>query len=115
MSGFEWMGDKAIKIVDRVAREALMQVAQDLKAKSIDQAPLDTGDLRGSCKVTESQSETANEVKVAYGTEYAIRQHEETTYRHPKGGKAKYLEDPYKSNVARYEKHVKNAIENALK
>jgi hypothetical protein len=37
-----------------------------------------------------------------FNTPYALAQHERLDYRHPKGGKAKYLEDPLKQNAKRY-------------
>ena len=36
---------------------------------------------------------------VTFNRPYAVRQHEELGYRHPKGGKAKYLEDPMNSEA----------------
>ena len=56
-------------------------------------------------------------VYISFNTPYARRQHEELDYEHPRGGKAKYLEDPFNRNkkkVLQYaEKQVKKALEKA--
>jgi hypothetical protein len=53
-------------------------------------------------------------VYISFSTPYARRQHEELGYNHPRGGKAKYLEDPFnrnKSKVLKYvEAHVKRVL-----
>lgn len=80
---------------------ALFDEATDIMEKpdgARDQAPVDTTALRESGKVLEPVT-TANSVSVTIGfgdsaIPYAHRQHEELEWRHPKHGKAKYLEDP---------------------
>lgn len=52
--------------------------------------PLDEGPLQRSGKV---QVEGLNGT-ISYDTPYAIRQHEELTWRHAPGRQAKYLEQP---------------------
>lgn len=42
------------------------------------------------------------DVEVAFNRVYAARQHEETTWHHPLGGEAKYLERPLAERAGRY-------------
>jgi hypothetical protein len=115
MSEFEWKGDEVSKMLDKVCAKALFECAQDLKSKSMKEAPIKDGFLRGSCDIDAEQTANKSETVVFYAEEYALRQHEELNYRHPQGGKAKYLEDPFKANVNRYENDIKEAVSNALK
>jgi len=68
------------------------------KAKSPEQTPVLTGTLR-STEHVEPVTQTGNvyTVTVAAGgpaAPYAVRVHEDLEMRHPRGGKAKFLEDP---------------------
>lgn len=115
MEEFKWYGDKAISAARQAAIQALGICAADLQGKSAAQAPIDTGDLRANCSVSPVQQE-GNKVyvKVGYNLPYAIVQHEHLEFRHPKGGKAKYLEDPYNENTVKYERSIKEAVRQAL-
>lgn len=66
------------------------------------EAPVDEGTLRGSGRVEVEDRGDTMSVEVSFSTPYAARQHEEVTWNHPKGGKAKYLEDPLKAMSQRY-------------
>lgn len=73
----------------RLAAEHILQVSKT-------QVPLEEGTLERSGKAT--VDETRLEATVSYDTVYAVRQHEELTWRHPiPGRKAKYLEDPMRT------------------
>ena len=98
------------EVSDSVERE-LKIVCADLQGKAQNLAPVDTGDLIGSAY---------NEVKVLDGevgfTEpYALRQHEQTGYKHPHGGQAKFLEQPYKENRDDYVKNIGDTVKKAVK
>lgn len=90
--------------------KAMRDIGQDLLAKSVQEAPLDTADLRGS-GFTEVDGTTTT---VGYTQIYATRQHEELEYNHPRGGKAKYLEDPLNQNINRYIKFLKDSTKKAV-
>lgn len=110
-----WYGDKAVSRAVQAAVRALQTTAADLQGKSAAQAPIDTGDLRANASVSPIKQEGDSiYVTVGYDLPYAIVQHERLDFHHPKGGKAKYLEDPYKENVARYERFIKDAIRGDL-
>jgi len=66
--------------------------------ESQDQVPYDEGDLHDSGEVDRPRfSGSSVEVVLHYGSAsvpYALVQHENLDYKHPRGGKAKFLEDP---------------------
>ena len=74
----------------QAARQGLALGAEHLLTASQAQVPVDEGTLRRSG----AASQDGDTAAVSYDTPYAVRQHEELGYRHPRGGKAKYLEDP---------------------
>lgn len=63
-----------------------------LASVSKDQVPLDQGPLKNSCYV--DVNDDGSEGTVSYDTPYAVVQHENTSFNHQRGRKAKYLEDP---------------------
>ena len=62
-----------------------------LAEESEKQVPKDTGTLAASLGITVTPELSGI---ISYNTAYARVQHERTDYRHPGGGKAKYLSDP---------------------
>ncbi len=141
MANNKWRIKDAVKIAEEAWLKALRTGAEAILTEAIDEAPVDTGTLRRSGTVTvgklpdlaqvyeaaESGTEMKdafpgsvgkeNAVYISFNTPYALRQHEELDYKHPRGGKAKYLEDPFNRNkekVLQYaEKQVKKALEKA--
>ncbi|AVX31804.1 Bacteriophage HK97-gp10, putative tail-component [Carboxydocella thermautotrophica] len=112
----KWEWQFIAKKVDRKTEEALRICAADLQRKSAEQAPVDTGDLRANCNVSKlTKRKGKASIRVGYNLPYAIVQHESLHFNHPKGGKAKFLEDPYKENVETYKKIIEKGIGEALK
>lgn len=79
-------------------RQALFVEANDIMNKSKAQVPVLTGVLRGSGTVFQPVIR-GNKVTIELGyggaaSAYAVIQHENVAYVHPRGGKAKYLQDP---------------------
>lgn len=91
ISGMEVLSGK----VHAEKMSALKDIAEYVLGESIQQVPHEEGDLQSSGKV--SVDEGSSRVAVSYDTPYAVRQHEDMTYRHDPGRKAKYLEDPLNS------------------
>ena len=115
MAEFKWRGDKAMAIMRGAAIQALGVCGSDLQRKSAEQAPIETGDLRANCSVSPVQQEGEKVfVTVGYNLVYARVQHERLDFRHPRGGKAKFLEDPYKENVTRYNTLIGAAVKQGL-
>jgi hypothetical protein len=102
--------NRKISKVESYTPNALMDVGNDLQGKAQQLAPVDTGDLRGSAYTKLGK----NSVEVGFNTPYALRQHEELNYRHPRGGQAKYLEEPFKENKNKYIDHIKNSTKKAV-
>ena len=55
------------------------------------------------------------EGEVSFNTPYAARQHEELGWKHPRGGEAKYLENPLKERAQMYLKNLADAAKGALR
>ncbi len=73
------------------AMDGLVAAAEFLLTESNVVVPIDEGTLERSGAV--SHDRVAGEVAVSYDTPYAARQHEELTWQHAPGRKAKYLEE----------------------
>ena len=141
MANNKWRIKEAVKIAEEAGLKALRTGAEAILMEAIDETPIDTGTLRRSGTVTVGAlpdgaqvyeaAESGSDMKdafpglegkekavyISFSTPYARRQHEELDYNHPRGGKAKYLEDPFNRNkkkVLQYaEKQVKKALEKA--
>lgn len=139
MAKDKWRTKEAVKIAEEAGLKALRTGAEAILTEAIDEAPIDTGTLRRSGTVTvgglpdgEQVFEAAkagNEMKdafpdpvgkekavyISFNTPYARRQHEEVGYNHPRGGKAKYLEDPFNRNKKKVVKYAELKIKKALR
>lgn len=138
---FEWNSAKAKEIARKAGMKALRAGAEAILTQAIDEAPVDSGTMRRSGTVTvganapDEQVYAAahgtdgtdgvsssfpgelgsdEKVYISFSTPYAKRQHEDLSLRHPKGGKAKYLEDPVNRNSAKVYKFVELSIKKAL-
>ena len=96
---------------DGPADRALRDSANDLLGRAVMLAPVDTGDLRGSGNVQQIQ----DGYEVRFQTRYAAVQHERLDFNHPRGGQAKYLEQPLEQNRSRYLQHVRDAIRREIR
>lgn len=116
MARLKWHGKKAAALAEAAIIQALGTCAADLQGKSAAQAPIDTGDLRANCSVSPVQRDGKSvSVSVGYDLVYAVVQHEALHFSHPKGGKAKFLEDPFKENAGKYRRGIGGAVDQALK
>jgi len=107
--------DKVNKEIERAIKEGITEATLDLLRRSKQEAPLDTGDLRGSG--TSEVQEVYGGIKgiVGFNTPYALIQHEDMTFVHPQGGKAKYLTDPLNKNATKYRKNVQEKVKRVTK
>lgn len=83
--------------IRKAAAQALYATAVQIRNKSGQLVPIDTGNLRSTREV-EFEDGLTMSATISYGdtaTPYAIVQHERTDYRHKGGRQAKYLEEPY--------------------
>jgi Bacteriophage HK97-gp10, putative tail-component len=90
------------RIMQQAVRPALEVIGADLAGEAAREAPVEEGTLRGSISHDVRVTPSGMEVVVTADTVYAARQHEEVTWKHPKGGKAKYMSDPLKAKAGRY-------------
>lgn len=114
MSGFSltWRGAQVAAAAQQAATRGLIKGGEHLRGVSQQLAPIDEGTLRASAAVT---VQSAARVAVSFNTPYAARQHEELGYRHPKGGQAKYLEDPLHSEASTIRELVAAEIRRSLR
>ncbi|MDQ0377961.1 minor capsid protein [Amycolatopsis thermophila] len=107
--------DAALDAFDDAIRAGLVrgvqEVTEDLKRESQNLVPYDQGDLSRSAKTSMDTSGPTVQGAVSYDTAYAVRQHEETTWRHQDGRTAKYLATPLRANSGRYQEHIAQAIQ----
>ncbi len=89
---------------------ALFVEAHDIFNKSQAQVPVLNSYLKNSGHVTDPVIRaTSAKVTIGYGgvaRAYAVVQHERTDFLHPRGGKAKYLEDPLMASVRGMEQRL---------
>jgi hypothetical protein len=96
------------------AREWAEQAGAHLQGEAQRLAPIEEGTLRASAHHEVVETPVGVEVTVSFDTVYAARQHEELGWAHPRGGQAKYLEQPLKDNLHRYEATLAAAVRKAL-
>ena len=87
-----------------VARRGFREVADQPEAPEMVTRPVQEGGL-GDAVVGE----------VGFNTPYALVQHERLDFNHPKGGKAKYLEDNLTQQADRYQDNLSDHLRGALK
>jgi len=139
MAKDKWRIKEAVKIAEEAGLKALRTGAEAILTEAIDETPFESGTLRRSGTVTVGglpdgarvfeAAEAGNEMKdafsdpvgkeksvyISFNTPYARRQHEELDYNHPRGGKAKYLEDPFNRLKQKVVKMAELRIKKALK
>lgn len=96
------------------AEKGVRAVLEDLLGHGQRDAPIEEGTLRGSGSVEIDRRHDAVRGRVKFSTPYAAKQHEELTYEHPRGGKAKYVEDPLKAMLPRYQGAIGAAVRREL-
>ncbi len=85
--------------IDRALAEALFTTAHQIAGKADELVPVDTGALKSSQDVTmpKGTSKTMSS-RITYGgpsAAYALEVHENKEMNHPRGGQAKFLEEPF--------------------
>lgn len=88
----EWNGPQILAKLRGAGMDGIELAAEHLLQVSSDLAPHEEGDLERSGEV--SKDPGAGAVAVSFDRPYAVRQHEEMTWRHDSGKQAKYLEQP---------------------
>ena len=99
MVAFRWDSRELMQSLGRATSDELRRLGEGLTlagehilGEASDLVPHDSGVLQASGKVTTDAKALA--VVISYDTPYAVKQHEDMTYRHTGGRTAKYLEIP---------------------
>ena len=119
----DWKGPAVLAKIMKAGGAANRDNAVHLAGEAAMQAPIETGDLRGSLQPGGADGrwrDEADGLNMTVGSDlpYAAVQHEDLTLNHngPEvpGGKAKYLEDPLNANRGQYMQHIAQAIKEAI-
>jgi hypothetical protein len=89
-----------------VALEHLLQVSRE-------QVPHEEGTLERSGTTSVDAADLRG--ALSYDTPYAVIQHEDLTFRHDEGRKAKYLEDPFDSEQQTMQELIAAQIRRSLR
>lgn len=108
----EWNADAILARIKAGARAGVVEGANAIATASQELTPVQDGVLRASTYV-HNPVEVDGEVVSGVGNNviYAARQHEETSWNHPRGGQAKYMETAMTQN----EDAVRQTIINHIK
>lgn len=85
---------------------SLRKSGEIIRSKSLRLVPVDTGRLAGTAFVRGPRGLSRPEVRVGYGTNYAVFVHERLDVRHKSPRKAKFLEIPARAVMGKYETNV---------
>lgn len=107
----EWHGAEAKARAQNGGLTGLRAAGEELLGISRSQVPWDEGTLGGT-GATDDNGRDA--LAVSYDTVYARRQHEELTWRHKPGRRAKYLEGPLNENDSHLRRIVAAGIAGKL-
>ena len=107
---------KFVKALDTVPLEELEVSAQTIKAEAIAQTPYETGKLEKSVYVLVSRDKKRPGLRAgasalsSKGYNYAGIQHENENFEHPIKGKAHYISDPFKKEVANLKRRIRRRL-----
>ncbi|MBE6506420.1 MAG: hypothetical protein E7Z72_00640 [Methanocorpusculum parvum] len=125
------MLERSMKDMTETAAKAMMKFAGEIMGRSVDLAPIVTGELRSRSFIEGpliNASGTGYIAVIGYekhgvssggknpnakGNFYAVPVHERLDVRHPKG-QAKFLEQPYKAASGEYLEYIANAVKEEL-
>lgn len=118
-----WKGGGVSTALRQALGRANVDNAVHLAGEAAMQAPVESGDLRGSLEPGSPDGRWREEagglnMTVGSGLPYAAVQHEDLSLNHngPEvpGGRAKYLEDPLNANRQRYLQHLADAARGVI-
>lgn len=106
---------KFLKTLETVPTDELERTAERIYSEAIAQTPYSTGELESSVYVRVSRSKTkpglvAGASAREHGYNYAAIQHENENYEHPIKGKAHYISDPFKKEVALMRRRIRRRL-----
>lgn len=100
-------------------KQALTEEAQIAFRDSQRLVPVDTGTLRRSGVILPAREKGTSIVEVVMGyggaaSEYALKQHENLSYRHKEGKQAKYLEEPVMKRQLKLSENIRRRMQRIL-
>lgn len=101
-----------IKTVEGAPYKVLVEESIRMEREAKMETPIDTGALRESVKANVSGKGLSISLDLTAsatsktGYDYSNIQHENTTFRHPRGGKAFYLRDPFNRGIERIQERL---------
>ena len=87
--------ERAMAAIIGASMDGMADAMEHVLGVATDHVPHEYGDLQNSGKATVDESSRMG--AVSFDTPYAVRQHEELTWRHNAGRTAKYLENAVNS------------------
>lgn len=90
--------DEILGAVETASASCIHSILDEIKAESVNRAPIKDGDLRKQAFVEVEENPGLIEGKVGFhplyvnGYDYVIIQHEHLEFNHPGGGQAKFFE-----------------------
>lgn len=105
---FSFGGGKLINERRRGAADGVNKAIERLRGHSVERAPVDQGDLRGSATVVQATPDKPTAILV-FDEPYAAKQHEDETLKHTEGaagepaGEARYVAKNYEDATRRQE------------
>ncbi|MBN0040245.1 hypothetical protein JN535_08720 [Cellulosimicrobium cellulans] len=108
----EWFGGQAKQARKASTARGLGQAAEFVLGEARKEVPIEEAVLsRSGAASVDAEMETA---AVSFDTAYAVIQHERLDFRHDRGRKAKYLEDPVTNTREKQAQIIARAIEQGL-
>lgn len=109
-TSFSWKGGQFVGAARVGAINGVNAAIERLRGHSVEKAPVDQGDLRGSAMVVQASPSQNNPTAVlVFDEPYAAAQHEHEEYTHTAGaggepaGEAKYVQSNYEDGTRRQE------------
>lgn len=97
-----------------VAGKAVGLAAEHVLGESTKVVPIEEGTLSRSGRTDVDTQGATVVAAISYDTPYAVRQHEDMSYRHDPGRTAKYLEGPLRAEAGTVAKIVAAGVGKAL-
>ena len=100
--------------INQAVREEVIDACLHLRGQAVERAPIKDGFLRGSGIEEFKETSGVFYGEVSFNQPYALEQHENLFFNHPKGGEAKYLEKPLLENQEAYIRNIRQATERVI-
>lgn len=112
----QWLGDSVKGQMRAAAAAGLLDAANAVRARSQPLAPREFGELAASAETDVDKSTLI--AAVSYDVDRfpkILKQHEDLTYRHPRGGQAKFLEEPLYASASQVQAALARALDQGLR